>query len=163
MKREAGIKGRCSGFTMIEVMVACIIIAILGTITIAGFTAWLPNYRLKSAVRDLYATMQQVKLAAIKQQGNCTITYSTTPSHQYAVTGVTKTVVLSDYGSGVRFLGPSSETFSPAIITFNSRGMCSGTVGYAYLSNQSQTDFFRVGPMSTGAVKLEKWNAGTWQ
>jgi prepilin-type N-terminal cleavage/methylation domain-containing protein len=162
MRRRSRKRSGRSGFTIIEVMVVCCIVAILGTISIAGFSAWLPSYRLKSAARELYATMQQVKLSAIKQNGSCTITYSITP-HQYVATGLAKTVKLSDYGSGVLFLGPSGETFSPTVITFNSRGMCDGVVGYAYLSNQKQTDYYRIGPMSTGAVKLEKYNAGAWQ
>ena len=163
MKRESGKKGGRSGFTLVELMVVCATVMILGTISTAGFSVWLPSYRLKSAARELYSTMQQVKLSAIKQRGSCTITYSTSPSHQYVATGVAKTVKLSDYGSGVQFLGPSGETFSPSVITFNSRGTCDGIVGYAYLSNQKQSAYYRIGPMSTGAIQLQKYNAGAWQ
>lgn len=164
MKSGSGLRSTCSGFTIIEVMVTCLIIAILGTIATASFSVWLPSYRLKAAVRDLYSTMQQAKMAAIKQHGNCTITYSTAPSHQYTATGVTKTVVLSEYGSGVKFAGPAgfatpNPPYDQAILTFNSRGMCTGPVGYAYLSNEKQTAHYRIGPVSTGSIKLERWNA----
>jgi prepilin-type N-terminal cleavage/methylation domain-containing protein len=41
-----------SGFTMIEVLIVIVILAILMSIAIPGFSRWLPNYRLKGAARD---------------------------------------------------------------------------------------------------------------
>lgn len=164
MKRGSELRRGYSGFTMLELMVACAIILILSTISIAGFSSWLPGYRLKSAARDLYSNMQQVKMTAIKQQANSVITYSIAPhQYQYTLSGVSKTVVLSDYGSGIGFAGPAgfstpNPPYDQAIITFNSRGMCTGSVGYAYLSNEGQTAHYRVGAVSTGVIKLERWS-----
>lgn len=149
------------GFTIFEVIIAGAIVAILGSVAIAGFSAWLPGSRLKSAARDLYSNLQRTKMTAIKNNGSCSITYSQGPD-SYFVTGVTKTVVLSEYGSGVKFAGPQGQSFSVATITFNPRGTCNA--GYAYLTDQNNTSYYRVGPSwSSGMIKLEQYVSGQWR
>jgi type IV fimbrial biogenesis protein FimT len=151
-----------SGFTLIELMVVIVVIGIFIAIGVPNFMSWLPKYRLKSAVRDLYSNMQLAKMTAVKSNQNCTVTYSTDPD-QYVLSGaLSKTVVLGDYGSGINFNGPGSETFAVATITFNSRG--TSNAGYAYLSNSGNTAYYKVGPLSSGVIKLQKWVGGSsWE
>jgi prepilin-type N-terminal cleavage/methylation domain-containing protein len=151
-----------SGFTLIELMVVIVVTGIFIAIGVPNFMSWLPKYRLKSAVRDLYSNMQLAKMTAVKSNQNCTVTYSTDPD-QYVLSGaLSKTVVLGDYGSGINFNGPGSETFAAAIITFNSRGTSNS--GYAYLSNSGNTAYYKVGPLSSGVIKLQKWVGGSsWE
>jgi prepilin-type N-terminal cleavage/methylation domain-containing protein len=151
-----------SGFTLIELMVVIVVTGIFIAIGVPNFMSWLPKYRLKSAVRDLYSNMQLAKMTAVKSNQNCTVTYSTDPD-QYVLSGaLSKTVVLGDYGSGINFNGPGSETFAAAIITFNSRGTSNS--GYAYLSNSGNTAYYKVGPLSSGVIKLQKWVDGSsWE
>jgi type IV fimbrial biogenesis protein FimT len=151
-----------SGFTLIELMLVIVVIGIFIAIGVPNFMNWLPKYRLKSAVRDLYSNMQLAKMTAVKSNQNCTVTYSTDPD-QYVLSGaLSKTVVLGDYGSGINFNGPGSETFAVATITFNSRG--TSNAGYAYLSNSGNTGYFRVSPLSSGVIKLQKWVGGSsWE
>ena len=131
-----------SGFTLIELMVVIVVIGIFVAIGLPNFMSWLPKYRLKSAVRDLYSNMQLAKMAAIKSNVNCSVTYSTDPD-QYVISGaLSKTVVLGDYGSGVNFDGPGNETFATTTITFNSRG--TSNAGYAYLSNSGNTAYYKI-------------------
>jgi prepilin-type N-terminal cleavage/methylation domain-containing protein len=54
------------GFTLLELLTAIGIIAILCLIAIPTFTAWLPDYRLKQAARELYSNLQRTKMGAIK-------------------------------------------------------------------------------------------------
>jgi prepilin-type N-terminal cleavage/methylation domain-containing protein len=152
------------GFTLIEMLVIIAILAIAASIAIPVFSRWMPRYRLKSAATDLFSNMQLVRFGAIKQHTNSSITFSTSP-HQYQYThptsGTLITVVLGDYGSGVYFHGPSGQTFSTSPITFNSRGL--SNQGYAYLSNQNNSAFYRVGPLSSGVILLRKWNGSAWE
>lgn len=67
---------RESGFTVIEVMVVIAIIGIMSAIAIPAFSTWLPNYRLRSAARDLYSNFQLAKLTAIKNNTYCAVTFN---------------------------------------------------------------------------------------
>ena len=150
-----------SGFTIIELIIVIAILGILTAVGVPNFLSWLPKYRLKSAARDLYSNMQLAKMAAIKANGNCSVTYSSNPD-QYTVSLLNKTVVLGDYGSGVNFDGPNNETFAVTTITFNSRG--TSNQGYAYLSNSGNTAYYKVGPLVSGVIKLQKYAGGTlWE
>jgi hypothetical protein len=105
--------------------------------------------------------MQLAKLAAVKQNQNCSITFSTIPD-EYIISGVTKTVVLADYGSGVKFDDPThSKTFETSPLTFNPRGL--SNAGYVYLSNEKNSAYYRASPLTSGAVRLQKWNGSAWE
>jgi Tfp pilus assembly protein FimT len=54
------------GFTLLELLTTIGMITILCLIAIPTFTAWLPNYRLKQAARDLYSNLQRTKMGAIR-------------------------------------------------------------------------------------------------
>ena len=149
-----------SGFTLTELVVVIVILGILTVVGVTNFLSWLPKYHLKSAARDLYSNMQLAKMAAIRANGNCSVTYSSSPD-QYTVSLLNKTVVLGDYGSGVNFDGPNNETFAVATITFNPRGTSNS--GYAYLSNSGETAYYRVGPLTSGVINLQKWGGGSWE
>ena len=78
MKQNTNAGKRESGFTMQEVIVTLAIISILSAIAVPGFSRWIPNYRLKSAARDVVSNFQLAKLTAIKKGINCTITFNKT-------------------------------------------------------------------------------------
>ena len=162
-----------SGFTMIEVLIVIVILAILSSIAIPGFSRWLPNYRLKGAARDLYSNLQLAKAGAIKDRTNWTAQFPGNGTYQLVnVNGIIKTVSLPDYGSSVSF-GPGSSTppaDSGAVtadsdnpIVFNSRGFTTNEATvFAYLTN-SRNASYAVGTLISGAVVLRKWNGSAWE
>jgi len=113
---------RKDGFTLIELMVAIALLAIVASIAIPGFSRWLPNLRLKSAARDVYSNMQLAKMGAVKANADWAIYFDpgVTPGRYFicsddngdgwdgppAVGGndvVKKTVDLSSYESGINY------------------------------------------------------------
>jgi len=64
------------GFTLIELLVTMIILAIVTAITIPVFARWLPDYRLRGAARDLYSNFQLAKMAAVRNNSNCAVTFN---------------------------------------------------------------------------------------
>jgi type IV fimbrial biogenesis protein FimT len=67
MKGSAFQKNRRNGFTLLELLMVVLIISIITAMAIPGFGVWLPNYRLKSAARDVFSNFQLAKLSAVKQ------------------------------------------------------------------------------------------------
>jgi Tfp pilus assembly protein FimT len=140
-----------------ELIVVIVLLAILTAVGVPGFLSWLPKYRLKRAARDLYSNLQLAKMSAIKANKDCRIIYYKTPD-RYKIDLLNKTITLSEYRSGVTFCGPNNQTFAVPTITFNSRGTSNS--GYAYLTNSGKTTYYRVGPLTSGAIKLQKWDGG---
>ncbi|MBN1102583.1 MAG: GspH/FimT family pseudopilin [Deltaproteobacteria bacterium] len=162
MKRRPSHGRECAGFTIIEVLVTCVIIAVMGSITIAGFAVWLPGYRLKGAVREMYSNLNQAKIQAIKQHGRVDVTFSTSPSHRYTVPGQSEPIILADRWSGVLFAGESGQTFGPpSTITFDSRGRSNQTGNwFVYLSNDKNSAYYRLRVQPAGLVTIEKYDGG---
>lgn len=119
MRKNTNAGKRESGFTLQELLVTFAIIAILSAIAVPGFSRWIPNYRLKSAARDVVSNFQSAKLIAIKKGINCSITFNKTiggTTYDYVVyedadndleydagEQVVNQVVLSEHYAGVSF------------------------------------------------------------
>jgi prepilin-type N-terminal cleavage/methylation domain-containing protein len=170
-----------SGFTMIEVIVVMALIAIAAAMAIPTFTVWMPNYRLRAATNDLYANLQLAKSGAVRDHGEWAVQFDTVNNSYGLVSkwgevdqAIVKTVVLSDYGSGVAFghgnatddvpdgANPIGDdvTYGADVAVFNMRGTCSA--GYVYLEN-SRNNAFAVGSLSSGAVRMRRWSGSTWE
>jgi prepilin-type N-terminal cleavage/methylation domain-containing protein len=158
--KEFGTMRKKAGFTLTELVIVIAVLGILTAVAVPSFLSWLPKYRLRSAARDLYSNLHLAKMAAIKTNQKCRVNYRVNPD-QYRVSLLKKTVILKNYGSDVKFEGPNKKTFAVDTITFNSRGTSNS--GYAYLSNSGNTDFYRVGPLTSGAIKLQRWSKGSWK
>jgi type IV fimbrial biogenesis protein FimT len=53
------------GVTLIELVVVMVIIAIGAALLVPNIGAWLPNYRLRSATRDVVSTLRTAQMKAV--------------------------------------------------------------------------------------------------
>lgn len=160
MKKKTYIIKDRWGFTLIEMLMAMVMLAIVTGFAIPVFAKWLPNYNLKTAARDVFSNMQLAKLEAVKQNSTCAVTIG---SDSYEIVQLDKTVSLEEYGSGVQFGGPEGETPNSPF-TFNARGMINETsTRYVFLTNEKNTAYYRIEVTSIGNIAIKKWNGSTWE
>jgi len=111
MKRE-------KGFTIIELVVIIVIMGILATIAIPGFSRWLPNYRLRAATRDLFSNFQLTKLTAIKRHRTCVISFDQDigrTTYDY--------VVYVDTGNNLKLDDPGDEVLTKVLFSDRYEGV----------------------------------------
>ena len=73
--QEMEIMHKNSGFTITELMVTIAVIAILASLAIPNFIAWLPNYRLRSGAEEIQSTLQFARITAIKRNATATVAF----------------------------------------------------------------------------------------
>ncbi len=169
-----------SGFTLIELVIAIVVLVILAAVSVPIFLSWLPEYRLRSAADDLYAHLQHAKMQAIRNNNNWAMQFVES-SNSYTIysnyidssdTGTAvKTIDLSDHGSGVGY-GRGNATSSIGTydadgityfnnwVVFNKRSMVNN-LGYVYLSNNAGSDRAVGTPAFAGVVILRRWAGGS--
>jgi len=158
-----------SGFSLIELMTAIAILAILAAIAIPGYIGWLPNYRLRSGARDLQSTMQLARLRAVKENRNVYISFDIGNDSYRAFLdnngnnswddGIDTSVKSEQMLAGVDM---DQTTFGAAQAQFNSRGLPNGS-GDVYMKN-SQNRFMGISLSVTGNSRIIESSDGgtTW-
>jgi Tfp pilus assembly protein FimT len=175
MKNPHWIKRNEKGFSFLEIITTCGILGILATIAIPVFSTWLPDYRLKGAVQEIYSNLQLTKMEAVKINEDRSIVFNAGVGTYTKPDGTT--VTLSEYGASVTYGGGNAGggvdgedfdnfiTYSAPddVASFNSRGMGNNNgSGYVYLTN-SKNRVYAVGSLTSGVIVLKRWNGSDWE
>ena len=167
-----------SGFTMVELMIVIVVIAILSAIAVPNIINSLPNYRLKAAARDIISNFQKAKMEAVKRNTDVVITFTT---GAYAPSGqVGSYQVFVDDGSGGGTEGDGiqngservlaqmnmpknvslySANFSATTTGYNSRALPLGLGGNVRIRN-NKSRYYKASLSSAGHVRLEMSSDG---
>jgi prepilin-type N-terminal cleavage/methylation domain-containing protein len=179
------------GFTIIELLITMIILGIVTSIAIPVFSTWLPDYRLRSAAREVYSNMQLTKMSAVRNNADWAIFFDTALNRYLVCSDAgadgnwatpadntnEKVINLSDYGDSIRYghgsaafaiggsFGGDHVTFGVSgnnVAVFNTRGLLNPPSGYVYLTN-SKRNAFSIGGLTSGVTVLRKWNGAGWE
>lgn len=161
------------GFTLVEIMVVVLVVAIALAVLVPVSLNKLPGYRLQKAARELGMNMQRAKMNAVKEGRFWRIafhkggtTYDIIRDFGGPDEGVTTTVNLTNYGSGVQYgFGNAQKNWNKSVlkatsqrssVTFSPRGTCGAAS--TYITNQDDTACLAVSTNVACNMKLRKYN-----
>ena len=130
---------RKRGVTLVELIVVMVIIGIAATLIAPNIGAWLPNYRLRSATRDIISTMRIAQMKAVSTNLTYQVSFTINPASyilQYQNTagtwvneGVAQNLPTGISISAITLAGnkaqfnPNSTSSSGSVTLRNNRGV----------------------------------------
>ncbi|MGD8345109.1 MAG: GspH/FimT family pseudopilin [Desulfobacterales bacterium] len=133
------------GFTLMELMVTIAIVAILATIAVPNYIAWLPKRNLRSSAIDVQSAIQLAKMTAIRENTSVSLRFNTGSENYQAFIDADAdgnpdgTIFRSkEMSPGIDL---TSTGFVSDTLTFNSRGLASaaGTINLSNSLGQNLT------------------------
>ena len=128
--QEMEIMRKNSGYTITELMVTIAVIAILASLAIPSFIAWLPNYRLRSGAEEIQSTLQLARITAIKENATATVDFNTA-NETYRASVAGQAIRGGRMPAGIDI---DSTDFGGDSVEFNSRGIATAA-GTAVVRN----------------------------
>jgi type IV fimbrial biogenesis protein FimT len=167
-----------AGFTLVELMIVIVVIAILSAIAVPNIISWLPNYRAKAAARDMISNFQKAKMAAVKRNTDVVITFTTgaySPNGQVGsyqifvdddgdgnfTAGVDHELAQVNMPRNVSLYSANNTTFTGDTTGFNSRALPLKKGSVKIRNNKSR--YYKASLSFAGNVKLRMSSDGiTW-
>jgi type IV fimbrial biogenesis protein FimT len=103
------------GFTLIELIVVFVIIAVTAVLIVPNIRGWLPRYRLKSATREIVSTMRTAQMKAISNRMQYQVDFN-----------VGTNSYILQYNSGGLFKNDGPVQTTPSGITVNIANLPNG-------------------------------------
>jgi len=141
------------GVTLIELIVVMIIIGIGAVLMAPAISTWLPNYRLRSATRDIVSTMRTAQMKAVSTNMECRVSFDPGAktyilqrnSGGWQADGATEALPSGIEISAINFAGNNAQ--------FNSNSTASG--GSITLRNTKGNQKTITLTTSTGRIKIQ--------
>jgi len=151
---------RNRGFTLIELVVAIAIIAIVAAIAIPGWLSWRDGIKVRGAANSLKADFERAKLRAVRENGNVCVLFTGSTTYRVftdrnedsTLDAGEDTIANRTLPAGVTISG---NTFSGNRMSFNSRGVPDGSAGTVTLTSTGGRSFDVVVSMF-GRVRTER-------
>jgi prepilin-type N-terminal cleavage/methylation domain-containing protein len=164
------------GFTLFELMIVLCIMGVLLSVATSSILKWLPEYRFTSFTRDLQSTVQNARLAAIKNNADVFLQFDKTnrdckvflddgnPSYRGQLDVADTLIQTLNMPTGVDYTSLfGSATDTVANCTFNTRGFSSPSGTICMKNNKNK--YKGISLTLTGNSKIMRSLDGgtTWQ
>lgn len=90
--RGSALQAKAAGFTIMELMIAIAIIAILSAIAVPNMISYRMNSQFRAATQDVFAKLQKAKMNAVKTNVRCAVAFN------QVVNGVTNNYLMFNDG-----------------------------------------------------------------
>ena len=139
------------GFTIIELLVAMGLAAILMAIAIPQFMTWLPTINLGAGARQVAADLQLARTRGISQNSMFRVTFPALPASGYTIEVFTAGAYVTDRGPIPLPLGITVTAVSAAF-NFTTHGTATSTSTITLQNTAGQTTTVTVNPV--GRVRI---------
>jgi type IV fimbrial biogenesis protein FimT len=131
------------GFSLYEVVVVMVIIAIVSGISILNYMAWIPGIRLNGAARQVMSDLVAARMSSVKENAGVVVMHLS--NHSYSVTVGSGTAKIKDLKQDY-----PGTTLSFTSVLFSSRG----TTSPRTLTLQNSSGIKTITVAITGRVKI---------
>jgi len=140
------------GVTLLELIVVFVIIAIGAVLVVPNMGAWLPNYRLRSATRDIASTLRTAQVRAVSNNVDYQVSFA---GSTYVLQRNTGGVWVSDGATQKLPTGIviQSNTFAGSVAYFRPNSSSNG--GTIVLRNIKNTTRTITVLLSTGRITIQ--------
>jgi Tfp pilus assembly protein FimT len=135
-----------NGFTVIDLLIGAMIVAILGVVAAPQFSSLLQRFRLNGAARVVWGDLHKARLMAIKESTTMTVNFA---GNSYNITRTVSGQVVLQRNLAQDYPGITVSITSNAI-TFGSTGTAGGGSQTVQVQSSAGTKSFTV--LTTGRI-----------
>jgi type IV fimbrial biogenesis protein FimT len=150
------------GFTLVELMVAITILAILVLAGVPGFTAWLQNTQIRTAAEAIQSGLQLARSQAVTRNAPVRFQLMSTLDNSCALSTTASNWVVSQDSAVGACATAASDTTAPRIV--QARPARDGSRNAVVAASQSSVVFNglgRISPASTVTIDISNPTGGT--
>ena len=120
-------KSNSDGFSLIELLVIMIMIAVVLGIAVPNFTAWVGRHKMNAAAQEVYFDLQLARASAIKNNNNVVVTFNG-GNHTYSIHNDIDNDGNQDAGENVKNVGLKNQVqfgYNPGITDMDGNNVTS--------------------------------------
>lgn len=111
------------GFSLVELMVSIVVMAILASIAVPGFQSWLRNTQIRNAAESITNGLQRARAESVARNANTTLVLGTDSSWTISVVTPASVIDQRLAGEGSKNVTRTVVPVGTTTVTFNNFGL----------------------------------------